>query len=190
MILLIGFPKSGTSSFQQLFTECGYKTVHWKYGNKYIGTIIKNNKKNNRPLLTGFEKIDGITQMDVCISPEDCYWPQIVDYKQLYYENRDAVIILNKRNPTELLNSFKNWKSYDERLYKYNPELITDKSDKGFIQFVQNHYNAIEQFFASLPTAKFISYDINQDTIDKLTKYIDLKGKTSLPKINVNIKKN
>ena len=35
MIILLGFPKSGTSSFQKLFTDLGYKSYHYqhpKYG--------------------------------------------------------------------------------------------------------------------------------------------------------------
>lgn len=30
MIILIGLPKSGTSSFQKLFTSLGYSSYHWK----------------------------------------------------------------------------------------------------------------------------------------------------------------
>ena len=45
MIILLGMPKSGTSSFQKLFEKLGYKTYHWKKGNQYIGKMIENNKK-------------------------------------------------------------------------------------------------------------------------------------------------
>ena len=44
MIILIGFPKSGTSSFQKLFTDIGYKSYHWKKGNNYIGKLIYDKK--------------------------------------------------------------------------------------------------------------------------------------------------
>lgn len=190
MILLIGFPKSGTSSFQSLFNKMGYKSIHWKYdkSDKYIGSVIKANKKNNVPLLTGFLNYDCITQMDVCISKEHCYWPQIVDYKQLYYENKDSVFILNKRNPKKILLSFKRWGRYDQRLYKYNPELINDKTDEGFIHFVETHYAEVEYFFSQQPDAKFIAYDIENDNIDKLKKYIDTKNMLEFPKENVNTK--
>ena len=110
MIILVGFPKTGTTSFQDLFVSLGYKSIHHTtYEGKYIGSIIKNNKINKLPLLTSLDKYDCITQLDVCISNEHCYWPQIVDYKQLYYENKNAVFILNKRNPIKLLSSFKRW---------------------------------------------------------------------------------
>lgn len=186
MILLIGFPKSGTSSFQVLFENCGYKSLHWKYNDNYIGMIIKNNKENKRPLLYGFDDVDCITQMDVCMSANDCYWPQITDYKQLYHENKNAIFILNKREPNDLLRSFKQRHSLDQRLYKFNPELVEDKTDIGFVNFVNNHYKNVECFFSSVQNAKFIVYDLYSDNIDKLKPYIDLKNQTQFPKVNVN----
>ena len=186
MIILIGFPKSGTTSFHELFNILGYNSVHWECNKGYVGTIIKNNKNKNLPLLTGLENYNCITQMDICISKNDSYWPQLVDYKQLYYENKSAIIILNKRSPEKLLSSFKRWNNLDKRLYLYNPELIKDKTDEGFINFIKKHYNDVEKFFNSIPEAKFITYDIENESLDKLGKYIDLKNIREFPKCNVN----
>lgn len=46
MIILLGFPKSGTSSFQKLFTNLGYKSYHQDKQSKKIAMLIKNNKLN------------------------------------------------------------------------------------------------------------------------------------------------
>jgi len=189
MIILLGMPKCGTSSFQELFTILGYKSYHWKKENKYIGTMIKNNKKNKNPLLCDFLETDVITQMDICINNNNCYWPQIVDYKQIIKENPDAIYILNKRNPEDLLSSFKNWNNLQERLFKYNPDIFADKTDKGFIEFVENFYLEIESYFKENQNVKFISYDINNDKIEKLKKYIDIKNVKILPKKNVTKRK-
>lgn len=182
-------PKSGTSSFQELFIKLGYKSYHWTKGNKYIGKMIENNKKNKKPLLCDFLDTDVITQMDICINKINCYWPQIVDYKQIINENPDAIFILNKRNPEELLSSFKRWGNLDKKLFNYNPELISDKTDKGFIEFVNNFYLQIELYFKENQNFKLISYDINNDKIEKLKKYIDIPKNYSFPKVNVNNKK-
>lgn len=50
MIILLGFPKCGTTSFQELFNKC-----------------------------SGFKGVDCITQMDVCIYQNLAYWPQIIN---------------------------------------------------------------------------------------------------------------
>ena len=39
---------------------------------------------------------DVITQMDNCVDKHNCYWPQIVDYKQIIEENPDAIQRLNE----------------------------------------------------------------------------------------------
>jgi hypothetical protein len=150
--------------------------------------MIKKNKENNKPLLNNFLDTDVITQMDICIDKKNSYWTQLIDYKQLYYENKDSIFILNKRNPKNILNSFKKWKNYHTRLYEYSPELINDKTDEGFINFVNKHYDDVETFFNSQQDAKFITYDIENDTIEKLTKYIDIKDIKIFPKENVNKK--
>ncbi len=190
MILLIGFPKSGTLSFYHLFKKLGYKTIHWCKGgglgnnHLFIGRTIQKNKQKGLPLLNSLTKPDAITQMDVCISKTKCYWPQLVDYKQLYYENMDAIFILNKRDPHKILASFKR-KGLHNRLYKFNPELIEDKTDEGFINFVKKHYKDVEDFFETHKNAKFISYDIENDDIQKLSKYINIKNIDKFPIYNV-----
>ena len=181
MIILLGLPKSGTSSFQSLFLKLNYNSYHWVKDKKYIGTMIKINKLLKKPLLSDFKKNDVITQMDVCVNTKHCYWPQITDFKQIYNENKNAVFILNKRDPVKVLKSFKKWNNYLNRLFKYNPELIQDKTEKGFINFINEHNNKIENFFKNKKKAKFISFDIENDSLDKLKKYIDIKNIINLP---------
>jgi hypothetical protein len=185
MIILLGLPKSGTTSFDHLFNTLGYKTYHWMKKDMYIGTIVKNNKLQGKPLLSGFEPDCCITQMDVCVSKEDCYWPQVVDYKRIYEENPDALYILNMRDPHKILLSFSNWNSYQQRLFRLNPELVKTKDDEGFLKFVEDHYANIETFFRDRPEARFISYDIENDRIDKLAKYIDIGDVVQFPHKNI-----
>ena len=189
MIILLGFPKSGTSSFQKLFLDLSYNSYHWKKDDEYIGMLIKNNKINNRLLLSNFSKYDCITQMDVCIDKINNYWPQITDYDRIYYENSDSIFILNKRDPKKLLSSFKRWNNLHKRTFKYSPYILNNNSDEAFYELINRHYNNIESFFSLHPESKFISYDIDNDNIEKLEKYIDIKGIKSFPKINVNSKK-
>ena len=187
MIILLGFPKSGTSSFHKLFNDLGYKSYHWKKDEKYIGKMIETNKQTGKLLLTDFLETDVITQMDCCMDENICYWPQIVDYKQLIKENSNAIYILNKRNPNDILLSFKKWgnPSLYDRIFKYNPEFFKEISDEGFIEFVENFYTEIENYFENL-NLNFITFDIYDDNLDKLKKYIDIKDFKELPWENKN----
>ena len=124
--------------------------------------------------------------MDVCLSKELNFWPQIHDFKQLYYENPDSIFILNKRDPNKIFKSFKKWFEYDKRIFKYNPRLFKTLNEKGFVDFVLNHYNDVESFFESKPKAKFISFDIENDNVKKLNKYIYTSEFKMLPRKRIN----
>ena len=189
MIILIGFPKSGTTSFHKLFLELGYKSYHHVKEKSFIGTMIKNNKNNNKPLLNDFLETDVITQLDVCVDKVNAYWPQITDYERLYNENPESIFILNKRDPEKLLYSFKRWNNFYERLNMYNPELLNNNSDESFINLVIKHYTDIKTFFSKCPNSKFIEFDIENDKLEKLNKYIDLKQIKTLPHVNRNTNK-
>ncbi|NDD93449.1 hypothetical protein EBZ37_15385, partial [bacterium] len=155
MIILLGFPKSGTTSFQELFTRLGYKSYHQRYGNYRIGELIKRNKELGLPLLSFIKEEErdktAITQMDVCINDKINYWPQLFDFEQIYEENKDAIYILNRRDENNLLQSFKNWKNYDERLLDYNREIflrVEGKTrDEKLLNFFREHYKRVVDFF-------------------------------------------
>jgi hypothetical protein len=61
-----------------------------------------------------------------------------------------------------------------------------DKTDTGFVEFVSRFYKDVEEYFASDLNTKFISYDINTDENQKLTKYIDIQNIQVFPKKNTN----
>lgn len=72
---------------------------------------------------------------------------------------------------------------------KYNPELFKDikgeTNEEKLKVLFKTHYDNIE-YFGYKKNAKFISYDIDTDNIEKLSKYIDLKGCLDFPHENKN----
>ena len=188
-IILIGLPKSGTSSFQFLFEQMKLKSYHWEYQREKIGTIMNRNKQQKKPLLSGIDNWDCITQMDVCLSNNENFWPQVTDLEQLYEENPNCVFILNKRNPEKMLQSWKKWGNLDQRMYNFNPELVRPKNDEGLLLFFRNHFNTVETFFQSKPTSKFLSFDIEHDNLQKLREYIHIDETIiTFPHQNKNVK--
>lgn len=105
----------------------------------------------------------------------------------MYNENQDSIFILNKRDPKKLLSSFKRWNKLHERLLKNNPELLNNRSEESFINFVTKHYNDVETFFSQYPNSKFITFDIENDNLEKLKPYIDLKNIQCFPHENINV---
>lgn len=193
MIILLGFPKSGTTSFTFLLNKIGYKSYHWTFRNDtdYIGNWIKKCKLRNEKLLSFIpsdRKQIAITQMDICIDDKNCYWPQLVDYKLLYEQYPEAIFILNVRNPKDILKSMKKWQNYDKRILTYNPELfknIEGNSDEKILKLINKHFNDVCTFFDQRKNSKFIKYDIIKDNVSKLNKYIDTKG-IQFPQVNKN----
>ena len=199
MIILLGFPKSATVSFNKLFSDLGYKTYHWKYNDVFIADIIKKNKKYEKKLLSFIDKseyeITALTQIEVCMNNSKFYWPQITDFKKIYRENRSAIFILNKRDPDRLIESLKKWKNWNnkslfERILEWGKDSIlkdiNNKNDNDIIKnLIINHYNKVESFFNTRKNnPKFISYDIDKDDLTKLSKYIDIKDYKVLPHEN------
>jgi hypothetical protein len=185
-IILLGLPKSGTMSFQYMFESLGMRSIHQLTEDKQqIAMIIKQNKEDNRPLFTGVEEFDCITELNVCYSESENYWPQIYDFKQIYNENPNALFILNKREKFKILNSFKNWNyqgvSLYDRFLKYNPDIVSENSDEAFLNFIDNHYSKIVSFFEQLPEANFLEFDIEKDNIKKLKVFFDIGNFKKLP---------
>ena len=89
MIILLGFPKSGTTSFTWLFSRLGLKSYHWVFRSDtdFIGNWIRKMKHQKKKLLSfipkEFQESCAVTQMDICMNDKDAYWPQLVDFEQL-----------------------------------------------------------------------------------------------------------
>ena len=206
MILLLGFNKSGTTSFQYLFKKLGYESHHFFFtinGEEsfLVSDIMRYTYNHKIPLLSfippHLHDNIAITQMDACFSNQNNFWPQITHYQQLHQENPNALFILNKRDPQNLLQSFKNWRpnwkplkgmSLFERIFEYNPEFFQAfqhlaTQEEQFLAFAEKHYKNIEDYFHAHPEAKFVSFDIEKDKLEKLAPYMDLKGMDNFPNI-------
>jgi hypothetical protein len=179
MILIIGFPKAGTTSFDYLLTELGYKTIHshTEDHNIIVGELIEEAKNNNEPLLSYIEKYgyNAITEMNYSIYPKT-YWPQFTHIKEIVKEYQDAVFILNKRDIKKHVKCLQSL-SIDEIIKKDN------KLDEDIENIIIKYYDNIEKIMKE-NNRKYIEYNIDTDDISKLQKYIDLKGISTFPHLN------
>jgi|694.fasta_scaffold01068_2 hypothetical protein len=179
MIIVIGLPKSGTTSFNYLFQQLGYNTIHSHNENHSIiaGELIELAYKNNKPLLYYVEEkgINVISELSYSM-PNKKYWPQFNYINDIIDNYEDIIYILNRRDITNHIKCLK---------YFNIDKIILD--DNNFDMSIEN---VIEDFYISIKNKlvglnrKFIEYDIDIDNIDKLKEYIDIKEITTFPHIN------
>jgi hypothetical protein len=187
MIILLGFPKTATMSFTDFFEDLSFNTLHFTYDGEYVGELIYRARRENKPLLHYLSGIDVITKLSVCLDEFYNFWPQLDLYEELYNQYPDNIYILNRRSPSALYTSFLNFGSFLPDFCQYNAHRLDPFEgtiEEKFMACAQKHYDDVIQFFSDKPTAKFIDYNIETDTIDKLNIYIDTQGK-QLPVVNV-----
>ena len=179
MIIVIGLPKSGTTSFNYLFQKLGYNTIHSHNENHSIivGELIELAYKENKPLLYYIQEkgIEVITELSYSLGNKK-YWHQFNFLNNIIETYDDNIYILNKRNIEDHIKSLK--------YYEIDKIIINDNN------FNDNIENIIENFYINIKNKLiefnriFVEYDIDVDTIDKLNKYIDLKNITIFPHLN------
>lgn len=204
MIIFLGFPKCGNSSFQYLLAKLGYDVYCYQLPeknwfdflvsnkNRYIGCLMDICKRRKIKLFSFIKNCNEKTcviHMEICQSKTRNFWPQITDYKQIYEENMDATFILNKRDPAKILKSMKNYRNLYNRIIEYNSDLLKDmdgiNNDEKILNLIKTHHNNMNTFFKSKQNVKYIEYDIDLDKITKLKNYINLKNVNELPHKNI-----
>eukprot|EP00978_Attheya_sp_CCMP212_P037841 scaffold182005_cov59-Attheya_sp.AAC.2 len=145
-ILVVGMPKTGTTSIRDFFRCNGHNASHWKCATpimsnkmdgvpslqkrekhaKYCAQVIKGNIEHNRPPLQGTGNYQVYAQMDVELPHETvfegisrpfaCYMPQVNDLEQLSASYPKATFILNTRNATAWVKSLRTFLEFDEKL--------------------------------------------------------------------------
>jgi hypothetical protein len=179
MIIVIGLPKSGTTSFNYLFQQLGYKTIHSHNEDHSIivGELIELAYKNNKPLLYYIEEkgINVISELSYSMLNKK-YWPQFNYINDIIDNYEDIIYILNRRDITNHIKCLKYFNIDKIILDDNNFNISIENVIENFYIFIKNKLVGLNR--------KFIEYDIDIDNIDKLKEYIDIKEITTFPHIN------
>ncbi len=117
MIILVGLPKSGTTSLHDLFLKIGIKSHHYSCNkqflrirkHKLLGQYIYENHTNNKPLLDFIHeehyRKTAVTDINCIIDDNFFCFPQMDYMDKLYKENPDALFILHTRNIERMISS-------------------------------------------------------------------------------------
>jgi hypothetical protein len=178
-ILVMGMPKTGTTSIQRFF-QCNRTDVsHWMCSVKdrneltMCGKIIQSNIEQGLP---PFHTMNHAVyaQMDYVDYDGSCYFPQVEALEELHKYYPNATMILNTRNITKWVASVRNYHQMGQRFVSCNmtglPSGVGDR-DKELIEFVERHYENIRRFVRRHPSHRLVEIDIESDeSADIMTK--------------------
>jgi len=170
-VVLIGFPKSATSTLDKGFLSLHYNSFHHDIHGHAISSIIyKDYYKTNNPYYSfNSYKPYSLTQLDSTWPSLGLdIWPQL-DYQLLidgFQKNDDIRYIYNYRNPKDLVSSMIRWKNGDfiKRLIDSNlPGLPIGKGghQDDLVKWINNHFNKCRELFSG--SERFLEVDINSD---------------------------
>jgi len=178
MILIIGFPKAGTTSFDYLLKQLGYQTLHSHNEDHSViaGELIERARQESKPLLHYIEALGyhAVTEMNFSIHPET-YWPQFTCIHDIIREY-DITYILNKRDIQKHARCLKILQIDD--IIKRDNQLTGEIED-----IIMKYYDDVKKT-AERYGRTYIEYHIDTDDISILKPYIDLKGITTFPHMN------
>jgi len=157
-LMVIGFPKSGTTSITRALRLSGLKAAHWKNEQKkYVGSLIYHAVLNREDPLENLREYDAITQPDVCVPAHKVsLWPQL-DFAVLSMIRRahpTCWFLLNYRRPEAIADSMMRWEGMVDRLTVSDipglPATVGGQR-RHLIRWIENHFAACRLFFANDP---------------------------------------
>lgn len=160
--IVIGFPKSGTSTLTRAFEEAGLRCGHWVHRDAPIGRLVYEGWFLAGDPFALLGDLDALTQMDVCLGGEN-FWPNL-DIALLLAIRRahpSCLFILNQRPAAATARSIAGWLDLQARLTAADiPGLPAGRggTEAELIRWIEAHHAALRQVFRDDP--RFLGLDI------------------------------
>jgi hypothetical protein len=192
-IILVGMPKSGTTTVGAFFEEskryrvcdfiCPLPVVNLssmgnrtgggntnnrnKLRRQYIGQCMASAKRQNLPLIKTCGDYDMYAQLDYPMTHHDrCHLPQITMLQDFHNEHPHATFILNLRNASHWSSSVHRWRGLGNRLSKC-PLGPNSKSPISLRQWYYLHVQRIRRFVAMHPSHALVEIDVEHEDTGK-----------------------
>lgn len=166
-IIMLGLMKCGMVSFTEAFKSIGYRCATWKIDDKtFVGELILKAHGEHKQLLYYLDEYDAIVETEVIsLDKKMCLFPKIMFYKELYWQNSDALFILNYRNIDNHVRSIEQWNDLAARLQYFGIYNLKN--------WIQHHQNNVMNFYKG--KKNFMAFDIENDSLKKLCDFIGVK---------------
>jgi TusA-related sulfurtransferase len=172
-VFILGFPKSGTTSFAALLEELGYSVAHWRVEEGFVGQLMHRAHAQGLPVMHHLAgHYDAVAQMDVCLPDAEgapCFFPQIALLEEIVQQHPGAVFVLNTRDPAAIVRSIDKWGTLRERIVTADlPGLPAGagRRDSELVAWIEAHYAAVERRLGG--NARYVRFDIERDRAEKL----------------------
>jgi hypothetical protein len=162
--VVIGFPKSGTTTLQMALQRSGLRSAHWRLKGEAIGRLVYDGWFETGDPFAKLTGLDVITQMDICVPKEGLnFWPNL-DIA-LLLAMREAhprcLFILNARDPARIADSILRWGDLARRIARgAQPGLPEGRgAERAELErWIAAHHAAVRKVFAGDP--HFLDLDI------------------------------
>jgi len=169
-VFFIGFNKTATVAFHNLFLDSGYASWHnccRKNKKKNLGKTMHYNLQNDLPILTGID--DAIAYSDLGGSYKDSIIEGCTLYKEMYKEYPDSYFILQTRPKNKWLQSRMRWRDLPQRVATILNITVEETLERWRTEW-DEHHNNVRIFFKNNPN--FLEYNIETDDIHKLIRHV------------------
>jgi hypothetical protein len=164
-VLVVGFPKSGTTTIHEALIATGFRSVHWRTGENggFVGELIYRGWFEHGDPFHFLKEYDAIAQADICHYGLN-YWPQL-DFALLHQIRRlypDCLFLLPTRPIEKLVASMRAWGDLTNRLSTHDiPGLPAGrgKSDDDLKRWILAQWEACRSHFGD---GRFLELDIER----------------------------
>ena len=168
-IFIIGFNKTGTTSIDSFFQSYGFKTIHWKSGDRYLAQQIEVNVQRSDFILRGIDDFD--VYSDFTFVSDDQAIEGNRYFRQLHSEFPSAFWILNTRSMQGWILSRLRHPGFAERYSKALDSNIIELID--FWQELKvSRESEIRRYF--MGNKRFVEFNIEKETFHELAEKLGL----------------
>jgi hypothetical protein len=180
-LMVIGFPKSGTTTITHALEASGLKSAHWHgESRRFVGALIYGAIFSGLDPFAHLSAYEAITQADVCLpSRRLSLWPNL-DFAVLNVIRRahpECLFLLNYRRPEAICESIEKWEGMQARFRVSNipglPRGLGGKREH-LMHWIENHFDACRTYFGK--DERFLEIDIESpDAPDRLGQALGIK---------------